>query len=163
MTSAPSAARCSSWPGEIGAVLVTELSRWGRSSDLVCTLDELHARGVSVLAQTGLSFDLATPEGKLMLTIMAGLAEFERDLIRQRVKFGLDAARAKGVKLGRQIGQRPSDKKAGKVHAHRRRHVDPRHRPHLQLSTATVQQILKREIAAGRISTSRSMTGSRST
>ena len=102
-------------------MLVTELSRWGRSSDL--------ARGVSVFAQTGLSFDLATPEGKLMLTIMAGLAEFERDLIRQRVKSGLDAARAKGVKLGRQIGQRPSDKKAGKVHAHRRRHVDPRHRP----------------------------------
>ena len=44
-----------------------------------------------------------------MHTIMAGLAEFERDLIRDRVKSGLAAARARGVKLGRQVGQRPSD------------------------------------------------------
>ena len=50
-----------------------------------------------------------------MRTIMAGLAEFERDLIRDRVKHGLAAARARGVKLGRQIGQRPSDKKAKRV------------------------------------------------
>jgi DNA invertase Pin-like site-specific DNA recombinase len=46
---------------------------------------------VSVLAQTGLSFNL-TASGKLMRTIMAGLAEFERDLIRDRVKSGLQAA-----------------------------------------------------------------------
>jgi len=46
---------------------------------------------------------------------MAGLAEFERDLIRDRVKSGLAAARARGVKLGRQVGQRPSDKKAKRV------------------------------------------------
>jgi len=96
--------------------LVTELSRWGRSTqDLVQTLDDLHGWKVSVLAQTGLSFDLRTASGKLMRTIMAGLAEFERDLIRDRVKSGLAAAIARGVKLGRQVGQRPSDKKAKKV------------------------------------------------
>jgi hypothetical protein len=44
---------------------------------------------VGVLAQTGLSFDLSTASGELMRTIMAGLAEFERDLIRDRVKSGL--------------------------------------------------------------------------
>ena len=83
---------------EIDAILVTELSRWGRSTqDLVQTLDDLH--GLSVLAQTGLSFDLSTASGKLMRTIMAGLAEFERDLIRDRVKSGLAAARARGVNL----------------------------------------------------------------
>jgi Resolvase, N terminal domain len=54
-----------------------------------------------VLAQTGLSFDLSTASGKLMRTIMAGLAEFERDLIRERVKSGLAAAQARGVVLGR--------------------------------------------------------------
>jgi DNA invertase Pin-like site-specific DNA recombinase len=48
-------------------------------------------------------------------TIMAGLAEFERDLIRDRVKSGLAAARGRGVELGRQVGQRPSDKKAKRV------------------------------------------------
>jgi DNA invertase Pin-like site-specific DNA recombinase len=97
---------------EIDAVLVTELSRWGRSTQgLVKTLDDLHGWKVSVLAQTGLSFDLSTPSGKLMRTIMAGLAEFERDLIRERVKSGLAAAKARGVVLGRQLGQRPSDKR----------------------------------------------------
>jgi DNA invertase Pin-like site-specific DNA recombinase len=101
---------------EINAILVTELSRWGRSTqDLVQTLDDLHSWKVSVLAQTGLSFELATASGKLIRTIMAGLAEFERDLIRERVKSGLAAAQARGVKLGRQHGQRPSDKKAKKV------------------------------------------------
>jgi putative DNA-invertase from lambdoid prophage Rac len=67
---------------KVDAILVTELSRWGRSTqDLVQTLDDLHSWKVSVLAQTGLSFDLSTASGKLMRTIMAGLAEFERDLI----------------------------------------------------------------------------------
>jgi DNA invertase Pin-like site-specific DNA recombinase len=80
---------------QIEAVLVTELSRWGRSTqDLVQTLDDLHAWGVSVLAQTGLSFDLSTASGKLMRTIMAGLAEFERDLIRERIRSGMARARA---------------------------------------------------------------------
>jgi len=98
---------------KIDAILVTELSRWGRSTqDLVQTLDDLHSWKVSVLAQTGLSFDLSTASGKLMRTIMAGLAEFERD---QRVKSGLAAAKARGVALGHQEGQRPSDKKAKKV------------------------------------------------
>jgi DNA invertase Pin-like site-specific DNA recombinase len=101
---------------KIDAILVTELSRWGRSTqDLVQTLDDLHSWKVSVLAQTGLSFDLSTASGKLMRTIMAGLAEFERDLIRERVKSGLAAAKARGVVLGRQHGQRPSDKKAKRV------------------------------------------------
>jgi len=64
---------------EIDAILVTELCRWGRSTqDLVQTLDELQGWKVSVLAQTGVSFDLSTASGKLMRTIMAGLAEFER-------------------------------------------------------------------------------------
>ena len=101
---------------KIDAILVTELSRWGRSTqDLVQTLDDLHGWNVSVLAQTGLSFDLGTASGKLMRTIMAGLADFERDLIRERVKSGLQAAKARGVVLGRKEGQRPSDKKAKKV------------------------------------------------
>ena len=46
---------------------------------------------------------------------MAGLAEFERDLIRERVKSGLASVRSRDVKLGRQAGPRPSDKKAKKV------------------------------------------------
>jgi hypothetical protein len=51
-------------------------------------------RPSGVLAQTGLTFGLSTASGKLMRTIMAGLAEFERDLIRERVKSGLAGAKS---------------------------------------------------------------------
>ena len=131
---------------EIEAILVTELSRWGRSTqDLVQTLDDLHGWKVSVLAQNGLSFDLSTSTGKLMRTIMAGLAEFERDLIRDRVKSGLAAARARGVKLGRQHGQRPSDKKAKRVLAMRKEGLSYRLiGRNVGLSKNTVMEIVRR-------------------
>lgn len=101
---------------EIDAILVTELSRWGRSTiDLVQTLQSLQAWNVSVLAISGLQFDLATPHGKMIASVMAALAEFERDLIRERIKSGIAAAKARGKQLGRKPGQRPSDRKAAKV------------------------------------------------
>jgi putative DNA-invertase from lambdoid prophage Rac len=127
--------------------LVTELSRLGRSTqDLVRTLDDLHGWKVSVLAQNGLSFDLSTPTGKLMRTIMAGLADFERDIIRERVRSGLQAARARGVKLGRQHGQRPSDKKAKRVLAMHEEGLSYRLiGRNVGLSKNTVMEIVKRE------------------
>ena len=135
---------------KIDAILVTELSRWGRSTqDLVQTLDDLHSWKVSVLAQTGLSFDLSTASGKLMRTIMAGLAEFERDLIRERVKSGLAAARSRGVALGRQVGQRPSDKKAKKVLQLHEEGLSYRLiGRNVGLSKNTVMEIIRREAPA---------------
>jgi DNA invertase Pin-like site-specific DNA recombinase len=102
---------------EIDAVLVTELSRWGRSTlDLLHSLRELETRGVSVIALNGLAFDLATPHGRMMATMLAGVAEFERELIAERVRSGLAAAKARGKRLGRQPGQRPkSDRLAPRV------------------------------------------------
>ena len=53
---------------------------------------------------------------RMMATLLAGIAQFERDLLSERVKSGLAAARARGKKLGRQLGQRPkSDKLAPRV------------------------------------------------
>lgn len=99
---------------EVDAVLVTELTRWGRSTiDLVHTLQDLQAWGVSLIAQTGLQFDLSTPQGKLIASLMAALAEFERDLLRERVRSGLTAAKARGQTLGRRPGQRPKADKLG--------------------------------------------------
>ncbi|KXV70240.1 DNA resolvase [Acetobacter cerevisiae] len=102
---------------KIDAILVTELSRWGRSTiDLISTLQELESYRVSLIAITGMTFDLATPHGRMLATVLAGIAEFERDLISERVKSGLAAARARGKVLGRQKGQRPkSDRLAPKV------------------------------------------------
>lgn len=100
----------------VDAILVSEMSRWGRSTqDLINTLNDLAALGVSLLAVNGMSYDRSSTTGRLMSTMLAGFAEFERDLIRERVRSGLAAARARGQKLGRQVGQRPSDRKAGKV------------------------------------------------
>ena len=102
---------------EIDAVLVTELSRWGRSTlDLLHTLKELESWRVSVIAMNGLAFDLATPHGRMMATIIAGIADFERELLQERIRSGIAAAKARGKRLGRQPGQRPkSDRLTPKV------------------------------------------------
>ena len=89
----------------IDAVLVTELSRWGRSTiDLLATLRELEAWRVSVIALSGMAFDLGSATGRMMATVIAGIAEFERDLMGERIKSGLVAAKARGRVLGRQPG-----------------------------------------------------------
>jgi putative DNA-invertase from lambdoid prophage Rac len=131
---------------EITAVLVTELSRWGRSTkDLVGTLDDLYGWGVSLLALNGQSFDLGTATGKLMRSIMATLAEFERDLIRERVKSGMAMAKAKGKHCGRPEGRsRRTKSKIGPVHTYRADGMSIRSiAKFLRISTATVQQLLK--------------------
>ena len=64
----------------------------------------------------GLTFELNTPYGRLMTALLAGIAQYERDLLSERVKSGLASAHRRGKKLGRQNGQRPvSDKVAPKV------------------------------------------------
>lgn len=89
---------------------MTELMRWGRSTlDLFHTLNDLHSWGICLIAQTGLQFDLTTPQGKLIATLMAGLAEFECDLLRERVRSGVTAAQARGC------GVRPAPWTASKI------------------------------------------------
>ena len=72
-------------------------------------------RYVSLIAQTGLTFGLSTPQGKLIANLMASLAEFEHDLLRERVRSGIVAAKARGQTFGRTAGYRPSDKHAPEV------------------------------------------------
>jgi len=86
----------------------------GPLGDLVEKIGE--ARRVSMIALSGMTFDLSSAVGRMMATVLAGIAEFERDLLRERVRSGLAAAKARGKKLGRQPGQRPkSDRLAPKV------------------------------------------------
>ena len=93
---------------KIDVILVSELSRWGRSTlDLLATLRALESWGVSLVAQSGMAFDLASPHGRMMATLLAGIAEFERDLLRERVRSGIAAAKARGKVLGRRAGDRP--------------------------------------------------------
>lgn len=86
-----------------GDVLVIwKLDRLGRNlAHLVATINDLNERGIGFRVLTGAPIDTSTKEGKLMFAIFAGLAEFERDLIVERTKAGLAAARARGRNGGR--------------------------------------------------------------
>ncbi len=131
----------------IDAILVTELTRWGRSTiDLMQTIQDLQSWNVSVIAQTGFQFDISTAQGKLLAALMASLAEFERDLLKERVRSGLAAAKARGKMLGRQVGDRPkSDKLAPKVIELFNAGTSYRKiASECQLSTNTVMGILRR-------------------
>ncbi len=86
-------------PGDV--LVVWKLDRLGRSlKHLIETVTKLQERNVGFISLTE-SIDTTTPGGKLIFHIMGALAEFERDLIRERTHAGLDAARARGRKGGR--------------------------------------------------------------
>jgi len=86
---------------EIDAILVWKLDRFGRSlADLVTTLNELREIGVVFVSITE-SLDFSTPSGRAMAGMLSTFAEFERDIIRERVKAGIANAREKGKAHGR--------------------------------------------------------------
>jgi DNA invertase Pin-like site-specific DNA recombinase len=88
---------------EIDVVLVWRLDRWGRSvADLLATLQELQHLGVGFVSLTE-ALDLTTPAGRAMAALLAVFAEFEREILRERVRAGLAHARQNGKKLGRPI------------------------------------------------------------
>lgn len=86
---------------EIDVVLVWRLDRWGRSvTDLLATLQELEHMGVGFVSLTE-ALDLTTPAGRAMAGLLAVFAEFEREIMRERVRAGLEHARRNGQRLGR--------------------------------------------------------------
>ena len=88
---------------EIDVVLVWRLDRWGRSvADLLATLQELQHLGVGFVSLTE-ALDLTTPAGRAMAALLAVFAEFEREILRERVRAGLAHARQNGKRLGRPV------------------------------------------------------------
>ncbi|HEY5235748.1 MAG TPA: recombinase family protein [Rhabdochlamydiaceae bacterium] len=91
---------------EFDGVLVYSLSRWARSlPELVLEVQELTDKGIKFISLKE-NIDLSTASGKLMFHVFAALADFERELIRERTFLGLDNARAKGKILGRPRGRK---------------------------------------------------------
>ncbi|MDR3539516.1 MAG: recombinase family protein [Desulfosporosinus sp.] len=87
-------------------IVVTDLTRISRSTkDLISLVEDLGNRGINLKSLKESWLDTGTAQGKLMFTIIAGLSQFERDLISERTKEGLISARARG-----RTGGRPSIK-----------------------------------------------------
>ena len=96
-------------PGD--SLVVWKLDRLGRSlPHLVAIMDDLNKRkiGLKVLTGHGANIDTTTAAGKMIFGIFAALAEFERELISERTKAGLAAARARGRKGGRKPKMTPA-------------------------------------------------------
>jgi DNA invertase Pin-like site-specific DNA recombinase len=95
-------------PGD--TIVVWRLDRLGRSlRHLIETITDLEKRGIGFRSLTE-SIDTTSPGGKLIFHIFGALAEFERDLIRQRTRAGLEAARARGRRGGRPFAPAYRDK-----------------------------------------------------
>ena len=86
-------------PGD--TLVIESFSRLGRSTkDLIELVEYFENKGIKLISIKE-SFDMNTPQGKLMLTVFQAFSQFERDLIAQRTKEGLESARARGRKGGR--------------------------------------------------------------
>jgi DNA invertase Pin-like site-specific DNA recombinase len=98
-------------------LLVWKLDRLGRSlTHLLNTLAEFDALGISFVSLTN-AIDTTTPAGKLMFSVIGAVAEFERDLIRERVKVGMKRAQQGGTRSGRAIGRPTAAIDMRQVHA----------------------------------------------
>ena len=97
------------WKGSFQAVLVWRFDRFARSVKHLMTALEifrsLNIHFISLQEQ----FDTSTPIGQAIFTIIGAMAQLERDIIRDRVKAGLDRARARGIRLGRPQASADSD------------------------------------------------------
>jgi len=96
---------------EDDVLVVYKLDRIARSTrELLDVIDILKGKGVSIRSLQEPWADTTSPSGKMIMTVMAGIAEFERDLIKQRAKDGRESAKRRGVHMGR-----PSKLSCGQV------------------------------------------------
>jgi DNA invertase Pin-like site-specific DNA recombinase len=91
--------------GQGDVLVVTRLDRLARSTrDLLNILDAVAKAGAGFKSLADVWADTTTPHGRLILTVLAGLAEFERELIKARTSDGRKRAKARGVHMGRPSG-----------------------------------------------------------
>lgn len=94
-------------------ILIADLTRLSRSTkDLFNLVEVIEKKGANIKSLKETWIDTATPQGKLLFTMFAGISQFERDLISQRTKEGLESARARGKVGGRKPKLDGNKKKA---------------------------------------------------
>jgi DNA invertase Pin-like site-specific DNA recombinase len=121
-------------------LVVTRLDRLARSTrDLLNILDAIGKAGAGFKSLKDAWADTTTPHGRLMLTVLGGLAEFERELIRARTDDGRKRAKARGVRFGRPV----------KLTAHQRQEASQR------LADGAVQADLARSYGVSQATISR--------
>ena len=102
---------------ELDAILVWRLDRWDRSlADLITSLQELTALGVGFVSLTE-ALDMTKPTGRAMAGLLAVFAEFERDILRERVKAGIAQSRQQGKPHGRPATVAPQKEVILKLYA----------------------------------------------
>jgi DNA invertase Pin-like site-specific DNA recombinase len=127
---------------EIDLIAVWSIDRLGRSlQHLVTVVNDLQALGVGLFIYQQ-QLDTTTPSGKLCFSMFGAFAEFERNLIRDRVRVGLERAKKNGVKLGRPTNLNDSVRAAIvalRAQDHSIRHIAKQ----LRVGTGTVYQVLR--------------------
>jgi len=97
--------------GFFNCVVVWKFDRLGRSTaHLLQVLEELKNKEVRLIA-TSQNIDTSTPMGKFFFIILSGFAEMERELIRERIKLGLERRKKQGKPLGRQVGSKDKSRR----------------------------------------------------
>jgi DNA invertase Pin-like site-specific DNA recombinase len=93
------------WAGHFQAVVVWRFDRFARSvKHLVTALETFRSLNIGFVSLQE-QLDTSAPIGQAMFTIIGAMAQLERDIIRERVKAGLEHARARGVQLGRPVAR----------------------------------------------------------
>ncbi|MBL7672133.1 MAG: recombinase family protein [Bdellovibrionaceae bacterium] len=120
-------------------VLVWRLDRLGRNTKhLLMLLDELESLQIPLVSlQEG--FDLSTPIGRVVATVLAALSAFEREIIKERVVAGIQNAKANGKKLGRPSLNLEQEVRVLRVEGHTFREIQSK----LKISPGTIAKYLK--------------------
>jgi DNA invertase Pin-like site-specific DNA recombinase len=126
---------------EIDVIIVWRLDRWGRSvADLMTTLRDLAGQGVGFVSLTE-ALDLTTPTGRAMAGMLAIFAEFEREILRERVRAGIAQARKEGRPHGRPRTASLKSDEVARLKAEGRSHAEIARR--LGIGRTSVRRILR--------------------
>jgi DNA invertase Pin-like site-specific DNA recombinase len=138
--------------GELAAgdvLMVTRLDRLARSTrDLLNILASIAAEGAGFRSLNDAWADTTTPHGRLLVTVLGGLAEFERELIRARTSEGRARAKARGVKLGRRPKLTPHQKREAIARRDRGESLTDIARSY-NVSHSTISRLTPAEVAHG--------------